>query len=512
MIFNKNIFMRKYLFSILLGSSLVIGCTKNFDAANTDPRTAPDVSSSSLLTKGMLDVSGYDFATWRANFIYTTLIVQQFASTGWPQGDKYTYNGDYSAAQWSDYYPTTIKGLTNLINKSAGNPDEINYNTAARVLKVFAFMRLTDLYGDVPYSEASKGYTEGALTPAYDKQQDIYTDMLKELDESATAFSAGKPFLGDISTYAGDVTLWKKATYSLMLRLAMRLSKVDAATGKTWAAKAVAGGVISSYTESFRIKHLTGAYDNPNSHILGYYVGARQDLKANNFKFSTTFVNALTATSDPRRKIFLVVPVAGPDDPEDDTPALQKGMPNGKDPNTTTGAELATFSKLRKGFVDATDDNILISHAQTLLLEAEAAERTWISGNAATFFHDGVLSAINQLKLYNLDASLFNDAGNQTFANGLPYAGTLDQKLNAINTQYWIASLLDGHESFANWRRSGYPVLVPVNFPGNYTNGVIPRRLQYPAGETGVNKANYDAAVARQGADNFVTRVWWDKP
>ncbi|HTD94432.1 MAG TPA: SusD/RagB family nutrient-binding outer membrane lipoprotein [Chitinophagaceae bacterium] len=504
--------MRKYLFSILLGSSLVIGCTKNFDETNTDPRTAPDVPASALLTKGMLDVSGYDYATWRSNFIYTTLFVQQFASTGWPQGDKYFYDEGYSSAQWADYYPTTIKGLSNLVNKTSENADEVNYNSAGRVLKVIAYMRLTDLYGDIPYSQASKGYTEGALTPAYDKQQDIYNDLLKELDESATAFSAGKAFAGDISTYNGDVALWKKATYSLMLRLAMRLSKVDPATAKTWAAKAVTGGLISSYTESFRIKHLSGTYDNPNSHILGYYVGARTELRGDNFKFSKTFYDALNSTADPRLKILFVVPTVGADDPETDTPGLQKGLPNGTNPSLLASGELKTFSKLRKGFVDATDDNILISHAQTLLLQAEAAERGWASGTPATLFHDAVFSAINQLKLYGIDGSLFNDGTNQAFANAVPYAGTLDQKLQAINTQYWIASLLDGRESFSNWRRSGYPVLTAVNYSGNYTGGKIPRRLQYPSGETGVNKTNYDAAVARQGADNFVTRVWWDKP
>lgn len=503
--------MRKYIFSLILGSTLLASCTKGFKEANTDPTTAADVPARALLTKGLLDVSGYDYATWRANFIYTTLFVQQFASTGWPQGDKYFFDEGYSSAQWADYYPTTIKGLANLINKTAGSADDINYNSAARVLKAFSFMRLTDLYGDIPYSEASKGYTDGVLLPKYDPQQEIYLDLLKELEEAGAAFDAGKPLLGDISSYNGDVTLWKKATYSLMLRLAMRLSKADASTAAPWVAKAQAGGLISSPAESFRIQHITGSYDNPNSHILGYYNGARTELRSNNFKFSKTFSDALTVTADPRKALLFVVTGVGGDDPEDANPALQKGLPNGTDPATLPGGALETYSKLRKSYVDATDPNILISHSQTLLLLAEAAERGWATGTAANYFHEGVLSAINQLKLYDPSVT-FNDAANTLWANALPYAGTLDQKLEAINTQYWIASLLDGHESFANWRRSGYPVLTPVNYTGNYTGGTIPRRLQYPSGETGINKANYDAAVARQGANNFTTRVWWDKP
>jgi hypothetical protein len=105
-----------------------------------------------------------------------------------------------------------------------------------------------------------------------------------------------------------------------------------------------------------------------------------------------------------------------------------------------------------------------------------------------------------------------NEQNFESFANGLTYGSSLEERLKSINTQYWIATLLDGEEAFANWRRSGYPQLTPVNYPGNYTGGQIPRRLQYPAAETGVNAANYNAAVSRQGPDNFNTRVWWDKP
>ncbi len=494
---------------IALSVFSLASCTKNFEEANTDRTTAPDVPASSLLTRGILDVSGYDYATWRANFIYTTLFVQQFASTAWQQGDKYFFDEGYSNSQWSDYYPSTIKGLANLVQKTTANADDINYNSAARVLKAYSFMRLTDLYGDIPYSEASKGYTDAILTPKYDKQQDIYNDLLKELDAAATAFNATKPFNGDVTSYNGNTALWKKAAYSIMLRVAMHLSKADATAAKTWAAKAVAGGVIAAYDESFRINHLATVYDNPNSHILGYYNGARVQLKDNAFKFSTKFLGTLTALGDPRAKILSVV--RSTTGTEDDNPLIQKGLTNGTDPNTLPGGAIQTYSQLRADFVDATDPNILVSHGQTLLLMAEAAERGWITGTAATLFKDGVKSSINQLKLYSLPSGIISDAATDAYVLALPYTGTTDQKLASINTQYWITSLLDGHESFANWRRSGYPVLTAVNYPGNYTNGVIPRRLQYPSSEPGINGTNYNEAVARQGADKFVTKVWWDK-
>jgi hypothetical protein len=80
-----------------------------------------------------------------------------------------------------------------------------------------------------------------------------------------------------------------------------------------------------------------------------------------------------------------------------------------------------------------------------------------------------------------------------------------------INTQYWAASFLDWYEAWANWRRSGFPVLTPVNYPGNATNGQIPRRMLYPASESSANGGNYQQAISRQGANAFTTKVWWDK-
>ena len=89
--------------------------------------------------------------------------------------------------------------------------------------------------------------------------------------------------------------------------------------------------------------------------------------------------------------------------------------------------------------------------------------------------------------------------------------GSLEQKLEQINSQYWVATLLNGYEAFANYRRSGYPALVPVNYPDNETGGLRPGRLIYPKDEPLLNEENYNTAISRQGPDNFITHVWWDK-
>ncbi len=506
--------LKKLIYGVLIGSVTITGCTKDFEKTNIDPTSLPGLANDVLFTQTILNTSGGEFEAWRTNLIYTSQFVQHFASTSWPQGDKYNFNEGYNSALWDAYYGSTVKNLVNLIEKTKGDAEAVNYNSAARILKAFAFSRLTDSYGDVPYSEAGKGFISGIYSPKYDEQKNILADLINELDAAAKAFNASKAFKGDITSYNGDVTLWKKAAYSLMLRVAMRMSKKDAAAAQAGVTKAVAGGLFTDYTESFRVKHLAGPFVNPNSNVLGYFAGGRTELSNNSFKFSKTFLDWMVAKADPRLPILSVVRT-GPSSSatigtEDNTLAIQKGLQNGLDPATVTG--IATYSQLRSDFAKADVPNILVSHGQTLLLLAEARERGWISTSTAeAYFRDGVKSSINTWKLYNAPASLFNDAAINTYTSAtLPFPAGTTARLQAINEQYYAASFLDGYEPHANWRRSGYPVLTPVNFAGNYTGGVIPRRFQYPASEAGLNNENKNAAVTRQGADNWVTRVWWD--
>ena len=137
---------------------------------------------------------------------------------------------------------------------------------------------------------------------------------------------------------------------------------------------------------------------------------------------------------------------------------------------------------------------------------AEAAQRGWVTtGTAASFYNAGVTASMLQLNQTGA-ALTVSDATDYLTAN--PYDGTLEQ----INTQYYIVTFMDEYEAWANWRRSGFPVLTPVNYFGNATNGTIPRRFTYPTGEAATNQANYNAAVAKLAdGDKLTSRVWWDK-
>ena len=108
-------------------------------------------------------------------------MIQQFATlpTYWA-GDKYLYIGSYSAALWDRAFTNYIKDLVNLVEITDpsvdGQEDLVNYHAIAKIWKVVAFQRITDIYGDIPYFGAGKGFSERDFFPAYDPQSEIYAE------------------------------------------------------------------------------------------------------------------------------------------------------------------------------------------------------------------------------------------------------------------------------------------------------------------------------------------------
>lgn len=154
-----------------------------------------------------------------------------------------------------------------------------------------------------------------------------------------------------------------------------------------------------------------------------------------------------------------------------------------------------------------------VTAAQTNLLLAEAKFRGWVTaGTAAQYFSDGIKAHMDQMATWDAGSAVSSVARDAYIvANPL----TVGKELQQINTQYWIASFLNGPEAFANFRRTGYPALTPNPYgqPSNpdVPNGTFIRRIGYPTSELSVNTANVNAAIAIMGPDKLSTRLWWDK-
>ena len=537
--------------ALLFGSS----CTKDFQTINTDPNAIPAnaIHFSSLFTNAELITSGNSdgnaYEDWRGNLIYASCMIQHLSSTaGYWDGDKYFDNASYLSAYWDQDFGPQVSSTNPLLNGNASpilNIEEVVANTAkdssnvnlynmARIFRVFQFQRLTDMYGDIPYSQAGQGYISGINAPVYDKQQAIYNNMLSELQDAASKLTASgaTPGAADL-IYAGNVTQWQRFAYSEMVRIAMRLSKVDPTTAQKWVQIAVTGGVFQSNADNAIIIHQAAAANGAGSQVANGTGSVLSIIDQNSSRLSETFVNYLKTTNDPRLSYLGTVCTSTPAGPGnsadmgDTSAAVQLGQPNGYDnlggmtdisnaPNWpgTAGVDSAKWQAEysvvnRYTFARTNAPTFFLTYGETELLLAEAAQRGWITGSASSYYTNGVQGAMVQLAL---QAGAGPDAASiSAYLTANPL--TAGSELKLINTQYWVASFMDETESWANWRRSGFPVLTPVSYVGNATGATIPRRYTYPTGEAGTNSANYESAVSGlTNGDKMTSRVWWDAP
>ena len=505
--------MKKYTYCLLiiLGIGTIQSCTKNFDKFNTDPNSSPKPVPGFIFTKAEYDGTSRMLDLLLGTMQYTTSFndVAGF-------GSKYVLSqSQQSAAAFSGAYPNEINELGEVIKAAGADASQSNLVAEARIWRVYCFSRLTDLYGDIPYSQAGQGYNSAIYKPVYDPQKDIYADMLKELDQAATSLDAGKATFGDADLiYGGNTDKWKKFAYSLMLRCAMRMTKVDIAAAQSWATKAIAGGVILNDADIAKVRYLGSGQDinkNPLANDLwnNDYIAQDGFTNTEGGKYQDVFINYLKTNKDPRLGAISIVYNGGV---ADTTSSIQKGMSSGLN---TKPADFATYSEPNpKTILLLNSPRLVFTAAESYFLLAEAASRGWYNGSSASAaYENGIAAGMRQWAIIGGSAGTITDNQINTYIANHKFntAGTLDQNLEQIYTQFWVGVFPDAQEVFATYRRTGYPALVPNNYVGNATGGKIFRRMLYPISEQNLNATSYAAAISRQGPDDFLTRVWWDK-
>jgi hypothetical protein len=519
--------MKKFsCFIIPLAAVLcLVSCTKGFEKKNQDPYAITKIDAGLLFASAE---RGMNIGNWDGE----QTIVQQYLNAynaGATAGFQFNEDVDgYNSPRWG-VYTAVIKPLVQIISLTKDDPAYKNLYNMVRIWKAFAFMTLVDTYGDVPYSEAGKGYLEGINYPKYDKMADIYADLYNELKTATAALSASNEYVtGDLffggspsSTPAlitAQVAHWKKIGYSLMLRLGMRYSKIDATKAAIIAQEAFAGGVILSNSDNVVVKQYDATNGNGFSNL-------QRNISPYFYYLAEPFVNQLKSTADPRLK-YIGASYANPaaiTSTRDTTTANQYGFPIGQDAVTVltypgyrgTKGGGQNYTQLNYDVMVSTlAPAIFITNAQTQLLLAEAKFKGWIttSTTAQQYYEAGVRAAMDD---WNLFPGTFSPAVSNTEKDNyllhpaVAYNST--DALKLINTQYWIACITTGTEGFANRRRSGFPVLQP-NLYNNNLNGGFVRRMAYPDAEAAQNPDNYAAAVTSMGGDGLTQRIFWDKP
>ena len=444
-----------------------------------------------------------------------------------------------------------------------------NTNAALRIHRAYMMAVLSDIYGDIPCTEAGMSYINGNANPKYDTQEEVYDFIFSELKACAAQLDKGTDLIsGDVTSLGGDAAAWKRYANTLRLRYAMRISDVapEKARIEFESALNADGGIISSAEDDAYVKYIDAPftlYDGANdldfrANALGEMIYG-QDPESPSFVCSTLF-NYMKKMNDPRlyriARCYIhttrsqtdtsgnfdvtdevidwgerggtgIVPcnvgdawwsdwVNGPTNNEIPTlESLVKLYPDkGYDKNNYPARMLRPTIAI--AFCDADCPGILITSAEVEFLLAEAASKDWdVPDDAESYYEAGIRASMQMLNNYYDIVSKISDAEIDEYIAANPLG---DNAREAINTQAWILHLTNPSEGWANLRRSDYPALadrtlLPVrgDFPHEDPNMQTPVRLRYPLLEAKYNSVNYKEAVERIGGnDNWHTRIWWD--
>lgn len=529
----------KYISAIILLAitTTMVSCSK-FKDMNIDPTRSANLNPALQLAQTQLQFSGDLEQNERLGVLETMPMVQQIAGAWGNQwGGMYVKQQQYLSLIWERDYPGKILNITDAVSRTKNNPSQSNLHAICRIMKVYYFSRLTDLYGDIPYSEAGQAYINGIARPRYDKQEDIYNDFFKELSAASAALDYSKDKNTQDLFYKGDVVQWKKFANSLHLRLAMRLVKVNPALAKQEVESAFAGGVFTSNSDICKLVHENVQNDYVDIRGNGLS-GALNQGDVVYYRLCNTVINAMKSTNDPRLDYIAKYYIDNPFKPFEridistqvkaqvgtsgvnsgnfiwddyknafDITVPELGGATYTVNNNTQKAQLANF------LIANNAPFLHLTYAEVEFLLADACFRWGINlgGNYTAHYNRGLAASCGQLSLFP-SGPVISDVAITQFQNDNPLQP--GNELRMINTQLWLALLMNGPEAYANWRRSGFPVLTPGFYPGYSTINTIPRRFEYPLSEKVQNADNVNAAIQRidGGVDDWTKRVWWDKP
>jgi hypothetical protein len=500
------------MFAVAAGFTLAasnIGCAKieNFGSTNTRVDASAVPVTGYLLTNVEANLGGF-----MTGGIRPSLYVQHWAETQYTDVSLYanpqldfgaTYAGSLMDVQKIidlNLDPATQNSIS--VSTSGSNGNQLG---VARILRAYMFWSITDRWGDIPYFEALKG--AGNFTPAYDKQQDIYKDLLKELKEASASFDGGAAVTGDI-LYAGNQAKWKKLANSLRMLIALRMSKVDAALAQTEFALAYndANGAIITNADN-----LVVPYDGATTTTTNAWYSALNGRR--DYSFSLTLDNILANMGDGRKGAYATSGASFPYGLKRDDAVAFEGSVSG---NVNRPINVK----------NTTTPIVIVPAAYVLLAMAEASDRGWIGGSAQTFYESGVTASFTQWGLSAAAATTYlagaanyvSGAGGGTNIGANAYGSIVGADAvtstprQRIQLQRYLASFGDGTQAWSEWRRTGIPRLKPTIY-GTNTPKEIPRRYTYGVNEYASNPANVAIAAGRlAGGDVMSSRVWWDTP
>lgn len=539
----------KIITGLFLATLLVSSCTKDFEELNTNPNSPVDVPAINILTNAQVNAVNHQLGDWPQTY-YLGNWCQQWARVQYIDEDRYQVRD--MSPYMNGPYTSELKNLQIVLDKTAKSEktEDKSLNAAAKVMRAWIFMYLTDVWGDIPYSEALQGFSAtGTLKPVYDTQASIYADLLVQLEEANVAltgttigFGSGDLFFG------GDPVEWRKFANSLKLRLLNRAAGTpwsftyNMVGGTTFTTTAGGAAMSDADAKIGAILANPGQYPimtSNNDNVSLSYPGLpyRNPVfdglyTRTDWAISETMVDWLKARTDPRIHIY-----GQPTPNSVATPPLNYvGFQNGRG---ITAANFPAVSLL--GTAVGYDENAplyVMTYDEVLLIIAEyqmrkgadaAAQAAYEAGIKASFARWGLTDGSTVYPSWGKSSITVGSTGYPVnyatyLANPLvAWGGTTAQKFQKIVEQKWAAMFGEGVQAYSEARRTGFPERMfeyrLEGIYGPYTNLGLPIRLQYALSEDTYNTANVSEARTRQNieatnegmfsTDGTKSQVWW---
>lgn len=491
---SNNIIALK-LFLILALVFSFTACDQEFEEMNTDPNRISEISPEFLFTNAV-----------RATFRNVVKNIQY--KFGSPYAHVYVpikndrQADEYKTIYSQDWYNDIFGGIYNSsirhINESMRILEEGKYkneiqHAVADVIAVLNYARLTDTFGDIPYTEGGWGQKD-ILLPKYDRQEFIYKDILIRLKNSIDMIKTADParaFPNADPIYNNDLDKWVRFANSLRLRYAMRMRFVDAGSAEPVIAECLSDVLIEENDQNAKLECVDaddGNLYNPWSSTYRYW----------QFKVSEKLVEWLKGTNDPRLPVFAK--------PNNDGQYI--GMPNGLNDQAISDWDTRNTSVPGDVLVARGTPLYEITAAEVYFLRAEAALFLHGPGDANILYREGIRKSMEQWEVEGNDIDNFLTNESQA-----TLSGTDEEQFEQIGNQMWLALTPNFAESWSYIRRTGYPVIpkrTASNLQKGDTDGVLPTRLKYPLVEEANNTDNIQEAINAQGPNEISTKIWWD--
>ncbi|RPD44245.1 SusD/RagB family nutrient-binding outer membrane lipoprotein [Paracnuella aquatica] len=474
-----NRFIYKGLAAILLLTGAT-SCEKTLDI-NKDPNFPTVVDKRLLLPAAQVQL-GYTIGG-TVNRIAGNIIQHYGGHRNQPlQYNQYDIGPAESDGIWSAMYAVVLRDLKGVQVQARATGDSM-YVGVSQLLMAYSYSVLTDLYGDIPFSEALMD--DANLTPKYDRQEDIYPALVSMIDAGVANVQSGTG--GSVGTddlmYGGNMQRWAKFGNSLKLRLLNHLSKRQ--PGAAAAFLNTSPALISANNENAQVVYgSSSANANP---VYGFDVlSGRKDMAV-----ATTIIDKMKALSDPRIPRYFLAVKTG-------TNAGQYlgNIPGGDEDD----AGESLYSRVGPAYASINSPVVLLSLAEVQFIIAEVRLREGKTAEAATAYNAAITADFNAL-------SIGSEAAGYLAKPAVAFNNTLQR----IIEQKWITMLQGSYEAWVDWRRTGFPALTGAAV--SRTNGIIPRSLPLPQLEINLNRQSLEAGPGVPvPIEALKERVWWDAP